>query len=536
MSVALPAVVVSLGSVVPPAEDVVSLNVHCGCTKEVSSFEVVLQNWNGKYSPGAANQIVIGSTGGIGVCRAPNNPVNSPVISLRVERIDYQSSPLESYVSVSGRCWGEKLFRRVVTKTYENKKGEYIVKDLLDNYVGLSHTRNSVELVENTDTTYGLLEYVDTPVWDILKYVAESSDKNGVIGFDFRVAADGKFEFFPKNSKTSAVSLSERVERCEFAKDIFAVRNKVTIYGAADKSVPLDKDGFTEILHPTEGDWSALGNGVTVAQDSTVKAFGSSSIKCHVDTNWFGAAVFTFNNGYEIDTNLYPIINFFLMLQTAFCGRGAVAIFDTAGKQMSAARNFKADPAGWLNVSVGVGVKNADEWVPGAGQTGFDWTHIKKIQVSCIVKDDLSNGSGDFWIDGLCFTGRKYSSVQEDGSSQATYGLREMVDADDELYSDDECELRAKAVLNKLKAPVESLRIETSILDFGTTPIFAGDKIHVVLPNESVDADFRVVSAEYNVDGKSNRLEVSLELGREAPLLADWVYALRSRVDRVNRR
>jgi hypothetical protein len=88
-----------------------------------------------------------------------------------------------------------------VTKTYENKKGEEIVKDLLDYYVGLSHVRDGTELVEATDTTYTKLEYENTPVFDILKYIAESADKQGVIGFDFRVAPDGKFEFFPKTAK-----------------------------------------------------------------------------------------------------------------------------------------------------------------------------------------------------------------------------------------------------------------------------------------------------------------------------------------------
>jgi hypothetical protein len=49
----------------------------------------------------------------------------------------------------------------------------------------------------------------------------------------------------------------------------------------------------------------------------------------------------------------------------------------------------------------------------------------------------------------------------------------------------------------------------------------------MVLPNENVDANFRVNSAEYVVDAKVQELTVTLELGRVAPLLADWVYTLR---------
>ena len=95
--------------------------------------------------------------------------------------------------------------------------------------------------------------------------------------------------------------------------------------------------------------------------------------------------------------------------------------------------------------------------------------------------------------------------------------------------------LRAKAVLAQLKDPAESLTISSTVIDYGNSPPLAADKISVALPNENVDADFRVVSAEYFVDVKTQELEVTLELGREAPLLADWVCALRSKVNQVNK-
>ena len=204
-----PVVAVVFGSVAPPQGDVVQLTVHFGCTKEVSSFEVVLQNWNGKYSSTGVSPIIVGLDGSISIGRGANCPL---LLTCRAENVKYASSPLESYLTVSGRCWGERLFRRVVTKTYVNQKGEAIVKDLLDNYVGLSHIRNGVELVEDTDTTYTSLDYSNTPVMDVLQEIASSADKAGVIGYDFRIASDGKFEFFPQNTKTSPVSLVDRIE------------------------------------------------------------------------------------------------------------------------------------------------------------------------------------------------------------------------------------------------------------------------------------------------------------------------------------
>jgi hypothetical protein len=292
------------GEVSVPQEDVVTSRIHLGGTKEVSSFETVLQNWGSKYSPNGWMPIIVGSLGGIGLSTNPTDPTTVPLISLKVEKLEYQASPAENYVKVSGRCWGEQLFRRVVTAKYENAKGETIVKALLDNYVGLSHSRNAVALVENTDTTYTKLEYQDTPVWDILTFVAKTADKNGIIGFDFRVAPDGKFEFFPKNSKTNSVDLGEKIESGTYSKDIMGVRNKVTIYGAPEKCLPENKDDWTTILSPTAGIWSAEGQNATVAQDNTKSVLGAGCIKCNINNGWYGKLVFTFNSGYEVNADL----------------------------------------------------------------------------------------------------------------------------------------------------------------------------------------------------------------------------------------
>ena len=177
MSTAAPSIALVFGAVTPPQADVVELLVHLGCSKEVSSYDITLHNHNGKYSPSGATPIIVGMDGSISLGRTPNCPL---LMTLRVEKVHYQSSPTESYLTVSGRCWGERLFRRVVTATYSGMKGEEIVKDLMDYYAGLSHNRSGTELVENTDTTYTELEYEDSPVWDILKYVAESSYKSGL--------------------------------------------------------------------------------------------------------------------------------------------------------------------------------------------------------------------------------------------------------------------------------------------------------------------------------------------------------------------
>jgi hypothetical protein len=522
VSVEIPEVAVVFGSVTPPQGDIIELRVHLGCSKEVSSFECLLQNWDKKYSPDGTSPIDVGMDGHVDIGRGTEVP---QVITCRVESVKYESISTANYLRVSGRGWGERLFRRVVTKTYENKKGEEIVKDLIDYYVGLSHVRDSTELIENTDTTYTKLEYENTPVFDILKYIAGSADKSGVIGFDFRVAPDGKFEFFPRNSKTSSVSLSEKIEVSQYRKDIHSVRNKTVVYGAADKSVPSDKDAWTESLTPTDGSWSAVSGEVSL--DTSTKIKGSGSIKTYAANLYYAACTFTLNSGKEVDGNLYPVLSFWVRRESSFNGNVNAVLYDVADKSASHFFNVGADE--WFQKQFKVGAENVDVWDL---ESGFDWTQIKKVRFDCWF---TGAGTGSFWVDGLFFGGRRYSSTQEDTGSQSVYGLRELVEVDEELYSDNECMLRAKAVLNHLKEPAEYLTLRSTVIDYGDAPILSGDKIHVILPNENVDSDFRVLSVEYNVDARTQTLEVTLKLGRERPLLADYLYALRSKTDSLSR-
>jgi hypothetical protein len=522
LSVEIPRVAVAFGAVGVPQGDVIDLRVHLGCTKEVSSFDCLLQNWDKKYSPSGSYPVSVGVDGHIDIGRGASVP---QVITCRVEGVNYESSPSESYLRVSGRCWGEKLFRRVVTKAYENKKGEEIVKDLLDYYVGLSHVRDSTELVESTDTTYTKLEYDNTPVFDILKHIAESADKQGVIGYDFRVAPDGRFEFFPRDSKTSSVSLSERIESSEYRKDIHGVRNKITVYGAADESVPADKDAWTESLTPADGVWSAVSGEVSL--DTATKKRGSGSIKTYAQSLYYAGCMFTLSSGKEVDADLYPALNFLVRRESSFNGNMNTILRDAADKTAS---HFNTIGAGeWFQEQLSVGVKGSDIWDV---ESGFDWTSVAAVRFDCWFS---GTGTGSFWVDGLNFGGRRYDSTQEDSSSQSVYGLRELVEVDEELYSDNECTLRANALLNYLKDPAEYLTIKSTVVDYGSTPLLAGDKIHVTLPNENVDADFRILSVEYHIDAKTQTLEIALELGRETPLLADYLYALRSKTDHLSR-
>lgn len=463
-------------------------------------------------------------------------------MTLRVEEIEPTSSAVENYIKVKGRCWGERIFRRVVTKEYENQKGEAIVKDLLDYYIGLSHERASVELVEDTDTTYTLLDYENSPVFDILKYVAGSSDLSGVIEYDFRVEPDGKFAFFPKNSKTCSVDLTDKIESSVYNKDIHRVRNRIIIYGAAEKATPLDKDANTEDLTQNgayvdapDGQWMT-GNGagsVSVGTDEFI--VGSKALKHTTGSpDYYGCAVFTYTAGKEVDSNEFPSLSFQIMLEEDKNFQGAITmvLYDSVASKVY--KQFSVTPGDFCLESFAAGKKNTDQWTHDkTNSTPFDWSSIKNILFYVDFSGSGGVGTGSFWIDNLFWNHCRWKAVrplsgEEPTASQTAYGLRELVEVDEELHSDNECDLRAKALLAHLEDCAELLTITSTMIDYGNTPILAGDKIHVTLPNENVDSDFRIISVEYHVVAETQTLEITLELGKQKPLLADYLYGLRS--------
>jgi len=570
-----------LGSVAPPQGDVVKAVITLGCTKEVSTFELWLQNWDKKYSPSGTYPLVEGSDGSISMGRGANCPL---LITLRMEKVTYPSTPTEHYAYVAGRCWGEKLFRERVTKTYLSKKGEYIVKNVIDNYVGLSHTRDSTELIEDTDTTYVKLEYVDTPVMDILQYIASTADKSGVIGFDFRVAPDGKFEFFAVNSKTSSVSLTDAIEGSDYGKDIFRKKTKITIYGAADKPNDSSRDWGTDMATPHKGsevdqisaagqknlyvasttsftvgdkiaimssplyetnevasivagDYLVMVNNLantygvasgvfvtdgwcpqnsTISAESTIKVVGSYSVKVvgPGGSGWTAALYF---NGTKVSAELYPEIR--VKLYTTVASGGYVRLWDSAWKTAVVPfTQIDADSKFHLQ-KIKAGSKNEEAWTV---ESGFDWTQVQITEIG------LNDANATFYIDGLYYGGRQYSYTKQAVSGD----IREHVDTDEELMSDDECQARAEALYDYYSVPAESSPIHSTVLDYGTTPVLPGDKIHVELPNENLSKDFRVESGvKYSFDSAHDELAIDFNVGRCPSLQADYMYRVHAKTD-----
>jgi hypothetical protein len=206
----------------------------------------------------------------------------------------------------------------------------------------------------------------------------------------------------------------------------------------------------------------------------------------------------------------------------------------------------RAEVSGWSNGGYSADPANPDygthDWI---AEHALDWLPLEEKQwlldnkVSYLYGTELpdnsqaSDGVGDTTKHHVYYFAN--GSVQDDAGSQSSYGLRELVEVDEELWNDGECTSRAKALLASLKDSAEQLTVRSTVVDYGATPLLPGDTVHVALPNEGVDGDFRILSVEYIVDAKTQTLENLLELGREQPLLADYMFSLKRKTDSLSR-
>lgn len=92
----------------------------------------------------------------------------------------------------------------------------------------------------------------------------------------------------------------------------------------------------------------------------------------------------------------------------------------------------------------------------------------------------------------------------------------ELIETNEEFHSDDTCYQRARSLLVYLKDPAEYLTIETSLLTGDNLKVFPGEKTSIAIPNDNIDAAYRVVSIDHRIRGVE--LETTLELGWEPPL------------------
>jgi len=485
-----------------PNEDMIKLRAHIAMMEETSSFELTLYNFDKQYieTYPIANKDFVRIFIGRGT-------VLPQVFQGKVEEIDAESEAMYHELTLKGRCIGEDLYRRLVTEWWQNIKGEVAVRALLDKYCTfLRHQRNGVELIEDTDTTYTELDYDKTKLKDVLDFIAKTADKAGVIGYDYRVEYDGLFAFFARGTKTSPISLTDVIKYSNYRKTVHRVRNRIYVYGAAEKMLPAT-DIWSESLVGWESN-APMGLETGIVGNYCVSVGGNFStvyLRRNVSLTLLS------NSDYQELHYWMNIQNFPLHTKS----RKVKLYAPDEGNRFEYIDN-DTTLGTWYEKRIPLGPKSKD-WVEIGSP---DWGDITTLHFEITQE----NSVGGFWLDDPYFGKARWSAIAE--AITDPRDIREMTETDEELHSDAECAIRAEALLDWLKDEAELLTLQTEILDFGNNHIQPGDMQPVVLPNENVNKSLRVLSVDYLL-GEEQELPIAIELGKETPLLADYLYRLR---------
>lgn len=519
-----------------PQEDRLKLHVHLAMNDEVNSFELTLANFDKKYveTYPIHNKDFVRIWIGRGT-------VLPQIFQGKVENIDSDGEAMIYAMNLRGRGLAEDLFRRLVSARFRDAEGANIVRFLIDNYsTYLTRFRGQTDLVENTDTYYTDLDYDKSKLKDIVDFVAKTADKAGVIGYDCREEYDGVFAFFPRGSKNSPVSLTDVIKSYRYSRSVERVRNRIYIFGAAEKKDPLYGDSYTEDTLDIDGcgnnEWTCSSVNGTVMIDTggteASKIIGDKSVKCqyNADIDVWVDLILQLPAGMRFDFNRYPELQYYIKRGHNFYSDQQIHLLDGDGRQVK--KTYLLNDDGWNLQKWNVGKNNAAEWLQEVGEIdNFNWSEIAEIHFSFMLAAPEIVPLA-IWIDGL-FAGKgRWSAHAESITNPAD--IREFTETDEELHSDEECLARAEAYLDWLSTEKENLTLQTEILDFGNNRIQPGDMQQVVLPNENVDKSFRVLNIDYQL-GEEQELPIAIELGREKSLLADYVYRLRKETSTMAR-
>lgn len=373
------------------------------------------------------------------------------------------------------------------------------------------------------------------PLTVIQQILEKAKNPGGIVGFDmYEVPASGETKSgvligHLRNSldfESPVASVIPRTYQQNI--DVHRVKNKIKVYGVAQKAYPIDRDSITEILtlvgntlEHADGTWTVGGAGSTISKD-TDEAKGTYSVMTSGGTKM--ELIFTFDTGKYVNANLYP--NLTVQLKPA-AGYPYFTIQLEDSSAQIVRRHLQISDGEWGLHLWGCGRKHDDEWEASVfNSQPFDWENVKILTFS------ISGGGADFRVDNLFFNNRRFSGSSEDSASQTAYGVCEPEPIiDDSLESDAECLKLANSIRDFRKNPVTTL---TNVLVDGDQRYAPGDLQFIVVVNDLIMSYFRIIQLSHEVYGAT--WDATLTLSDEPSLIESVFRSLKKAQKLLERR
>jgi len=198
-------------------------------------------------------------------------------------------------------------------------------------------------------------------------------------------------------------------------------------------------------------------------------------------------------------------------------------------------------PDEWVEISLKGGADYPDQWQTKGAD--FSWTDISGIEIH--VSYGSNGAKRSIYIDKMYFAGKRWGGgsshaasdgYAEDGSSQSTYGTKEIVLIEDLLRSNADCEAKARSLLNYYKDEQISLELSSDTLDWENYHPTPGNKIAADLDLVGVTgSEYRIDSIDIRFRAADNTLSVLYTLDKSPSRLADYLFNMAREIREIRR-
>jgi hypothetical protein len=439
----------------------------------------------------------------------------------------------EYYIHLSCMDLGQQLQapESLLQKSCSSVNGKTIILDAIALCPRL--TDKFVDVDGDIASTHDMI-YDDVLPYGVVTEICKKAETiGGVIGFDAYVDPAGNAHVFARNKYTSTVDLTGKILTYDHPFNAHSIKNKMTVFGALKKQLPLGGDEWTEPPSDPPPDWDNDGDAGTVISRSSESQAGNYSAKgAELESNDHRTWIHMRRKNIgvvpcDFPKKHYKKVWFKLKWKNSrgyqpWYGEVILRKNSThyVSHQFSGAIVAKQDD--WVVFEISVGRDETAEdysktWTKWGNWVDEDWAEITEA-IFTLVWDPIPGGNGELFADGLHFKTYCNATVS-DPVSIAKYGVRcAEPQSDDALQSDDECEKKAKSLIDFLKESIESLPLTID----GDNAFVPGYKQRIIISNDGLDVYFRILEITHHVRGVD--WTTTLKHSNE-PKMIDYIFA-----------
>lgn len=435
----------------------------------------------------------------------------------KVSRISAPLNNQSGYVRVFHcKNQGSVLTRRIKgRKVWENTEADDIVNEVA-NDLSLG-TGDIATETQQIDLTVDKITY-----FEVMQKVSDHWVSAGTqLQYDFYVDTDNDLVWKSRPIRTSGVetlTVGQNILGYQVTRDGTGIKNEIYAYGKRESYDPQRYGDVGSVTYPTmqgrtypsDGDSWTHGSGWsdtegTSSSDNTNPQVGSDDLRCTTDN---GTGDFEIERTWATAIQVEGVHGF--PMWESWIRRDVTLAGGTHDLRIYAPDSSNyfycefTDPGVndlWKVDVHRLGPDNLydSETNPDGEfqeQGSPEWYNMKGVCLRVQV------GAGTYHVDfdGMCFSFGRYYNTASDGTSQTSYGQRDLLVIDDDLTSNTECQRRAETLLYQQKDPPVRLDVTTAL----NTNILIGDRLSMTIAAESISSqNFDVVAVDHFFD--SNR-------------------------------